>query len=357
MVQINEYLPFDEALVLQVEISSMCNALCLGCVRTDLNLNEKKTTIKDKLYLTLENFKTLVNHFPKVERVQFIGTIDEPMMHPNIYEMIEFLISKGIVPDVHTNGSVRSTKWWYKLGEMMKGSRSSVAFSIDGLKENHEFYRQNTNFEKIIENAKAFMAGGGTAGWQFLEFSWNVDDIEPCRRMSKDLGFHHFKLRPDRSHASRIGKEKINAIKGDKNPPRVPDGIHGDPLIIVPEQEAGDITCTFREKKAYFISHDSRLWPCCFVANGFFRMGDTLKALEDRIYGNYGEDFNRLDLYTPEEILKSPFYKSDLVESFDSRKIGDGPTDRIFRCAETCSTPCLPLFDQTVELNIQSKEK
>ena len=319
--------------ILQFEISSMCNVLCLGCVRTASNFNTKKSVIEDKHYLKIENFKRLIIQFGSIERVEFCGTIDEPMMHPQFLDMIEFLVSVGIRFHVHTNGSLRNKSDWTKLGKLSRDN-GVVNFSIDGFKEEHEFYRQKSNYEKIIENAQAFLDAGGIANWQMVVFPWNEHQIEDCRQKSVKMGFKKFKVRQDRSIVSELGKEGII----ERKKLNLPEPTY-HAFKVSPEEETSEIKCNFREKEMYFVSHDSRLWPCCFLANGFLKQGAQRDILEKRIYHQYGKDFNNLNVYTPEEILQSNFYKKDLVMSFESKCVGVNKTDRISRCAETCSKP------------------
>ena len=51
-----------DPLQLEFELSSMCNSLCLGCVRTDnKNFNHTKSMIPHKQMLDLKTFKKIVS--------------------------------------------------------------------------------------------------------------------------------------------------------------------------------------------------------------------------------------------------------------------------------------------------------
>ena len=65
--------------------------------------------------------------------------------------------------------------------------------SIDGLEDTHSYYRQGTNWKKIINNAKSFISSGGRAVWQFIPFAHNEHQIKSCIRLSQQLGFKEFK--------------------------------------------------------------------------------------------------------------------------------------------------------------------
>ena len=56
-----------------------------------------------------------------------------------------------------------------------------VIFAIDGLEDTNHLYRVNTNFNKIMENAKAFINAGGIARWDFIAFAHNEHQIEEAK--------------------------------------------------------------------------------------------------------------------------------------------------------------------------------
>ena len=108
----------------------------------------------------------------------------------------------------------------------------------------------------------------------------------------------------------------------------------------------------------FFISHDNRLWPCCFFANERYSNKQRRDNLESRLYDNYGEDFNNLTKFTMDEILNHRFFKSQLTTSWKNN-IGTGETDKIGRCAYTCSKRGLkenPIYQHS-EFELSSGKK
>ena len=95
----------------------------------------------------------------------------------------------------------------------------------------------------------------------------------------------------------------------------------------------------------YFVSYDAKLWPCCFLPNTLLGVDKTVvEELVNRIFKNYGEDFNSLHKYSADTILKHEFYTNDLVASWEN-KLGIGKTDKILRCVETCAVGSTPIGD------------
>ena len=338
--------------VLQLEISSVCNALCLGCVRTDVsNFNRSKPLIPNNVIVEPDTIKQVLesNLMSALDDLEFCGTIDEPTVHPFLPEILDIAYkhNKDFFIKIHTNGSTRTTKYWKKLAtQLKKFPRHIVFFSIDGLNETHSIYRQHTNFNKIIDNAKAFINEGGHSIWQFLEFPWNKHQIEDAKKLSKELKFYDFHLRYDRSVVTEIGLDNIKKLQKSN--------YEGDNIYSkdrynkeYKKQQRKElkrkqdlIECNALQRDMFFLSYDSKLWPCCFLSNAFLAYGFHKEYMEKRIIENYGKDFNNLLKFSVDEIIEHRFFKEDLIDSF-TKNIGYEKKNKIPKCMETCNCKIL----------------
>jgi len=344
---------------LQLEISSMCNAMCLGCVRTDQsNYNHVKECIPTKKMVSFDTFKKILISpaFGAIDFLDFCGTIDDPLMHPDFFKMLEFAgkYNSKLSVNIHTNGSLRNTSDWRKLAHILNEFTRDhrVLFSIDGLADTNHIYRQNTDYIKIIKNAAAFIQEGGIAIWQYIVFPWNKHQVEEARELSKSLGFARFDIREDRTSVSEIGLEGINKRKKRNKKSNGNESTMEELLESYTDKNILEIKCNNKDKNMYFISHDSRLWPCCFIPNGFFQNNKTkVDFLQQRIYDQYGKDFNDITVHTVDDILEHDFFMKDLVNSWD-KNVGLGPCGKITRCADTCTVKRL----QENPISTRSKE-
>jgi MoaA/NifB/PqqE/SkfB family radical SAM enzyme len=338
---------------LQFELSSMCNALCLGCVRTNTNsFNEKKYVIPEKEYISFDVFKKIIlsPSFASVGELEFCGTIDDPLMHPEFLEFLDFAAEtqgKKYTVYIHTNASLRNKEYWIKLAQVLKKhKRHMVKFSIDGLEDTNHVYRQNTTWSKIMENAQAFIDAGGTAGWQYLIFPWNEHQVMDAKKLSVEMGFTEFMSRHDRSLATKLGLKVIQKRKEINASPDTWSSSLYDINSSLENEVQNDISCNNQNKLMYFIGHDSKIWPCCFLHNGFMNL-DRGKAnvLHKRLFDAYGsDDWNDLSKHSVEEVLAHDFYKNDLVASWGTKTHGLGKTDRIHRCTEVCNVKKLEVL-------------
>ena len=97
------------------------------------------------------------------------------MMNPEVVDIFRYCVErvKGVYMD--TNASLRSKDVWHELGVITKSNNnSSVTFSIDGLQDTNHIYRIQTDWNKIMQNAKTYISAGGVAEWKYIIFKHNA---------------------------------------------------------------------------------------------------------------------------------------------------------------------------------------
>ena len=252
-------LPLDKITWLHAEITNKCNAWCPACGR-----NKNGYGLRKSISLTSispSEFNKVLEQLPNLKTVQLCGTYGDPIASEYITEIIELCVEKRFNIQIHTNGSLKTKEWWAALSKKFENIEHTVVFGIDGLAGVHELYRQGTNFNKVIENAKAFIDGGGSAEWQFLLFKHNQHQVKDCMRLSQSLGFKKF-----------IPKKSIRV----PNPAR-----HfqtGEPYII---EDDGNFTEIFNKNTkeltvndcmhlsipSIYMNADGSFAPCCYLTD------------------------------------------------------------------------------------------
>ncbi|MBK0397611.1 radical SAM protein [Limibaculum sp. M0105] len=183
--------------IFHVELTDKCNAGCPMCPRTDaMNFCKPDRTKVFNVELGLEDFRT---HFTdefcaRTEEIVFGGAYGDPLAASQLLEIVEHLTERGVRLAVSTNGGLRPPKWWTRLGEAMKRTGSRLELHLDGLADTNHLYRVNTRWERIMENARAYIATGARAEWHFIIFKHNQHQIEEANRLSKEMGFAEFTL-------------------------------------------------------------------------------------------------------------------------------------------------------------------
>ena len=334
----NHYLQAPK--VLQFEISSNCNANCIGCSRAD-PLDELKLNpviIKNK-FLHIDIFKKIVDadFFKNIEEIQFCGSIDDPPMHPDFLDMLRHVVyntDKSIV--IHTNGSLRKPEYWAEMATILQGSRYTLNFSVDGLKDTNPIYRRGTDFDKIMENAKAFVEAGGRPQWQWVVFPWNAHQIEEAKDLAKQIGFTRFKERPDTCLDNRELDKLYERTELEKKRSQW-DWDRYVHSMSDEKHHNGDIYCkTSNDEKAYFVAHTGEIFPCCFLYNVRYQVvhfPEHSKRYEDA----YGKNWNNAYYHEIDDIVNGKFFTNDLTQSWTNRNhAGNKPTDCNPICTNTC---------------------
>ena len=331
---------------LQVELSNFCNASCIGCRRVD----HRTLTEKYELYNSPATFISLdiiqkildSDHFKDIVEVEFCGTIDEPLAHPDFLEILQIIINfnPNLMIRIHTNASIRNATFFKKLAKLLiRFQKHEVRFSIDGLEESHKLYRGTVDYAKIMNHATVFIENGGWATWQMLQFPWNEHEVETCNQLAKDMGFKKFVFRQDRTHASTF---KVDLIKLKRKlntpaPPKVPPTEYEYP------DDPIDVNCHYQNEGMVFLNWEGKLYPCCFMSNmNLTRLNNMSVQYNKAILGKYGKDFNNLHFKTVDEILSSPWFENDLVESWNNN-YENRENEKLIVCVKSCGKKAPPI--------------
>lgn len=163
---------------IEIEITTHCQASCRSCLRT----NPDTGKVVDWLsvhHVPFNDIKAIIDSLD-IEDHDFIivcGEFGDPMMHPEINDIIE-LITEKFICDIHTNGGLRNENFYITHA---KNKNLRIQWGIDGLDaETNGKYRENVNFEKAWRNMNAWFSNGGNGYWSFIVFEWNYHQLFKC---------------------------------------------------------------------------------------------------------------------------------------------------------------------------------
>jgi len=249
---------------IHLEITSKCQAKCPMCPRR-ISGGPINPFIKlDEI--TLGVFKQWFepDFIKQLESLFMCGNLGDPIISKDTLEIYQYLreLNPNIRLAMHTNGSARDTEWWQRLAQL----KVKVTFGIDGLADTHHLYRISTDFNKIIENAQAFITAGGVAKWHMLVFAHNEHQIEEARTMSKQMGFADFSIK----HTSRFKQDYLQVID-DMGRPTHRIKPTQTSLNMIPLSEAAQkevkphIACKAQKYKQLYVSACGNVSPCCWL--------------------------------------------------------------------------------------------
>jgi MoaA/NifB/PqqE/SkfB family radical SAM enzyme len=313
--------------ILHLEITALCNAACPACSRYPTSSYFVHPYISTSDTWSIDQVKKRLppEDIANIERFFINGTLGDFIANFHALEIIEYFreCAPQAYISINTNGSARTREWWARLGSI---PNVHVAFAIDGLEYTHELYRRNTDFNKIIENACAFIQAGGSAEWVMTIFKHNEHQVDDCSSLAVHYGFSKFTSRyNNRPHVpvrGRDGKTLYRLESATDTPLTMLRHVSDYDMerkekdftkskIITSKQEkiglplnGGKSDCGSLTRSEIYISAQWAVVPCCFLGNSmFYKESDRYwKDLTD-LAEQYG--VNVFDLIATDERLVS----------------------------------------------------
>jgi len=333
---------FNELKQVHLEITNNCQASCPMCNR-NISGGLDNPLIKIQNW-TLSEFKLIMTPevLKQIDGYYFCSNFGDPMMNSDLIEMCDW--SNTTAPNVHitihTNGGARTPKWWATLAQALPHEHK-VVFALDGLADTHSLYRVDVDFNKVIENATAFIQAGGRAEWVFIKFKHNEHQVIEAQDMSVKLGFKSFVLK----NSSRfILEPKVKVVNRQDVLTHYIEPATETPLKFIDKKviqaykeivSNSKINCKVQRDKEVYIDAYKNLYPCCWIASVPYTYIDEDAALEVRtemlrqhykLMASLG-DTNTLNRSIC-EIINSKEYQSAWSDYWT--------TDKLITCARTC---------------------
>ena len=248
--------------ILHLEPTDACNAACPQCSReTDLSFDKKNLH-----HLTIDQIKQQLDDsiIGNLDKMFMCGDYGDPAAGKHTLDIYRYFrsINPEISLGMNSNGGLKDTSWWTELGNILNTEKDYSVFSIDGLEDTNHIYRINVNWNKVIENAQAFIKAGGRAHWDMLVFEHNEHQVNDCEKLARDLGFKWFRAKITRRH-------DINPIEFLKAPKGWKD----------PTVKFGNISCQALNEQSRYMSATGTMYPCCYlgITNNSIDKFDTIK--------------------------------------------------------------------------------
>ena len=319
-----------------LEISTRCNAACPDCPRnfrgvnsiTDYPLVDMSLATAQKLF-TEPFLKQLDHILINGNYGDFITASDGPAI-------VEYFLSVNplLKLEISTNASGKP-HIWEQLGKL----GITVYFRLDGLIDTHHLYRQNTNFDLIIENAKKFISAGGHAIWAMIPFDHNQHQIDQCRQLSKELGFKKFQLVDAGRNtmpvftADKKLKYLIGNYQGSTNyeelfAQTISNFKYSKNELLQMTDTSHTVACYAKKQREIYISANGEVYPCCFL--GFYPALQPNATRNQQLVPLITKN-NALD-YSIEE---SVAWFTAIEESWQADSVANG---KLYTCDQYCKT-------------------
>lgn len=319
---------YDIVETIEIETNTICNSWCPICIRYTIRDGELWLNPMAKINQQLD-IRLIEKVFsdPIISEyidVDMIGTAGEPIAHPDFLEIVDIIYKHrpNARFNIHTNGGIRNTKFFTALGERLRNKPSRVCFSLDGLRDTNEIYRIGVNWDRAIDNLKAYIATGASATWQFVIFDWNKHQLEECKNYAFELGCKEFETR---ENVDPVGiDEAIHAAQNKIN--NEPAKIINKNMDTLPMADWDYIDDMCYSKKGVFLNPEGTIYPCCmFNAAEYDKVSKHF--LNKAMYQTFGTGWNDLNTHSLTNIVGHQWWNW-LYDSINNK-----PCDL---CAQQC---------------------
>lgn len=160
--------------IIELDLTTMCNARCPLCFRSSQLFPEKfKTQFWRSPIQIVEQLKM----FPRLTTVYLIGQMSEPTTHPEFIDLVKTLKNMKLKIKICSNGDLHDNEYWKTLGKLLNDD-DQVWFTLCGTTQKmHEHYRVGTQLSRILEHAECLRSARKVDGARALLFEYNKDDI------------------------------------------------------------------------------------------------------------------------------------------------------------------------------------
>jgi radical SAM protein with 4Fe4S-binding SPASM domain len=173
-------------LVMSWNVTRKCNLKCSHCY-----INAAKEELRDEL--TTAEGKNLMDQISEVSRPLLVLSGGEPLLRPDIYELIRYGAGKGFRMGLGSNGSLLDDTAAKKLAEA--GVRT-VSISLDSsVPEKHDEFRGvQGSWQNAINAIKALRQNGVLVQVNTTVTQQNHSEIDEIMSLTEKLGVENFHL-------------------------------------------------------------------------------------------------------------------------------------------------------------------
>ncbi|MBU7045192.1 MAG: radical SAM protein [Theionarchaea archaeon] len=253
-------------------VSETCNLKCAFCSSSHYTDQKKK--------LSPEEVVNFAHHLVDLQVFSVIVSGGEPLMHPQVFDVINILSQGGIMVSVPTNGTLIDSAAIQKLKESGVGA---VQISIDGKDEKtHDTIRGvKGTFKKAVKALKELVQSGVPTGGSTTVSQQNIDQIPDIAHLLSELGVGNYNVRacmpcgragPEYRDMAPPPEQWRNALASldDLGKSAGLNVVSMDPLQIpltppLPERVAGGFLSCGVGRTGCAVGPDGTVTPCAYI--------------------------------------------------------------------------------------------
>lgn len=240
----------DFPAVIQVETSSFCNLVCLGCPQKDMT--------RPRGFMKPDLFKKIVDELSQYKTRVWLHYMGEPLMHPKIFDLIEYASEKLPYFGMASNAMILTKN---RIEKILDSGLKRFEISIDSLDPDLlDELRPGGNPEMILHNAHEFFRIKYERGQQYPVTSINYRELKENIHETEAFAAHWKNILQEPDFVLAFPYERFGGHEAAE---------HATYTIAASRKP-----CLKLFNKVLILS-DGRLVTCDAMFNGQVVMGDT----------------------------------------------------------------------------------
>ena len=280
--------PNADLRTLFIEMTTHCNEHCRHCGSNCGDIKEEGALTGEEIKAFLAKLKTGM----PVEKLKLCITGGEPLLRPDFFDIMNYAHSLGYQWGMTSNGLLITPEVALKL---RKAGMRTVSISLDGLKENHEWFRQVPgSYEKSLEGIRNLIAVNGFDHVQITTVvnHRNYGELEAMYREFSKIGVRSWRV---------INIEPIGRAKGDPELMLTDEEYRGMIKFIESHRFAGPMevcygcshflgTETEREVRKWYFLCNAGVYTASIAYNGDILACLDIERRPELVQGNIRRD-------------------------------------------------------------------
>jgi len=220
-----------------LESTAKCNLYCPMCPRHIYTFNDES--------MDLDLFQKIIADCKDYVEFAWPYGIGEPMIHPNIFEMIRITREAGIRTGISTNATLLDEK---RADMLLDSGLDYLILAFDGAtKESYEKYRVGADFDRTRENILNFLKKKCDQGssmftvLQMVLLKDNQHEVDAYRKLWDIQGVDEVRFKRDEVQ-----------IDGSRIPDSQLEGQRRNP-------------CHLLWRGPLYVRYDGKAFPCCYM--------------------------------------------------------------------------------------------
>lgn len=284
--------------IVQIEPTNRCNLHCCLCLTGLGKLRRPKGD------MPIGNFKKIIDQLEKGIIYLVLYNLGEPLLNPDIYQIIQYAKRKRVFIRLNTNGEFDNNE---NIKKIVNSGIDELVISLDYAPQQiYLKYKKSPNFKKVIENVKSIIKERGRRLKPYVNLQLLITldterEIPKFRKMAHDL-------RVDRS---LIKKVRVNfpEIEPDRN--FLP--LNSKYIRRAYKNNFRRGIC-YRAWLSTLIFWDGSIVPCCFDMQGEYNFGNIFNVSFEKIWNNIDYVSFREEIL--ESISQHPLCQQCSLQSF-----------------------------------------